>query len=80
MDLLKTHGFMSFIIACIYFIVKSLINRFNTDKEDYQTVRKSLFKDSVIIFILSYLLFVAREQMIVFQQTKTEVFTNEPAF
>ena len=80
MDLLKTHGFMSFIIACMYFIVKSLINRFNADKQDYQTVRKSLFKDSVIIFILSYLLFVAREQMIVFQQTKTEVFTNEPSF
>lgn len=80
MDLLKTHWFMSFFIACMYFIVKSLMNRINTNKEEYETTRKSLFKDSVIIFILSYLLFVTRDQMIIFQQTKTEVFTNEPAF
>ena len=80
MDILKTHGFMSFVIACMYFIVKSLMNRFNTNKEEYETTRKSLFKDSILLFILSYLLFVAREQLIQYQQAKTEVFTNEPSF
>ena len=56
------------------------MNRFNTNKEEYETTRKSLFKDSILLFILSYLLFVAREQLIQFQQAKTEVFTNEPSF
>lgn len=80
MDIFKTHGFMSFIIACVYFIVKSLMSRFNTEEEDYEIQRKTLFKDSILLFILSYLLFVGREQMFIFQKTKTEVFTNEPTF
>ena len=79
MDILKSYVFTSFVIACLYFIVKSLINRMNKqDKELYQYVRKTLFKDSVLIFIISYLTFIAKEQFMVALQVKTQVFTNEP--
>ena len=50
------------------------------DKELYQYVRKTLFKDSVLIFIISYLTFIAKEQFMVALQVKTQVFTNEPTF
>lgn len=81
MDILKSYVFTSFVIACLYFIVKSLINRMNKqDKELYQYVRKTLFKDSVLIFIISYLTFVAKEQFMTALQVKTQVFTNEPTF
>lgn len=81
MDILKSYVFTSFVIACLYFIVKSLINRMNKqDKELYQYVRKTLFKDSVLIFIISYLTFVAKEQFMSALQVKTQVFTNEPTF
>ena len=81
MDILKSYVFTSFVIACLYFIVKSLINRMNKqDKELYQYVRKTLFKDSVLIFIMSYLTFVAKEQFMSALQVKTQVFTNEPTF
>lgn len=81
MDILKSYVFTSFVIACLYFIVKSLINRMNKqDKELYQYVRKTLFKDSVLIFIISYLTFIAKEQFMVALQVKTQVFTNEPTF
>ena len=81
MDILKSYVFTSFVIACLYFIVKSHINRMNKqDKELYQYVRKTLFKDSVLIFIISYLTFIAKEQFMVALQVKTQVFTNEPTF
>lgn len=81
MDILKSYVFTSFVIACLYFIAKSLINRMNKqDKELYQYVRKTLFKDSVLIFIISYLTFIAKEQFMVALQVKTQVFTNEPTF
>ena len=81
MDILKSYVFTSFVIACLYFIVKSLINRMNKqDKDLYQYVRKTLFKDSVLIFIISYLTFVAKEQFMSALQVKTQVFTNEPTF
>ena len=81
MDILKSYVFTSFVSAWLYFIVKSLINRMNKqDKELYQYVRKTLFKDSVLIFIISYLTFIAKEQFMVALQVKTQVFTNEPTF
>ena len=81
MDILKSYVFTSFVIACLYFIVKSLINRMNKqDKDLYQYVRKTLFKDSILIFIISYLTFVAKEQFMTALQVKTQVFTNEPTF
>ncbi len=81
MDILKTHVFISFVIACMYFIIKSLINRFQKeDKDYYQFVRKTLFKDSILLFILSYLIFVVKDQVLVSLNVKTQVFTNEPTF
>jgi hypothetical protein len=65
----------------MYFIIKSLINRFQKeDKDYYQFVRKTLFKDSILLFILSYLIFVVKDQVLVSLNVKTQVFTNEPTF
>ena len=81
MEILKTHSFFCFVIACMYFIIKSAINRFNKeDKSYYQYVRRSLFKDSILIFILCYLLFIVRDQIVNSINVKTQVFTNEPSF
>lgn len=78
MDFLKSHVFISFLISCIYFIVKSLI--YKIQKDNTNDNRKTLFKDSVIIFIISYLTFIFRDQLVNFQETKTQVFTNQPSF
>ena len=81
MDFLQTHVFTSFLISCIYFIVKTFLNKFNVeDKDNYEFVRKNLFKDCVILFILTYLLLIFKEQMFKVMETKTQVFTNEPSF
>jgi hypothetical protein len=80
MDFLKSHVFTSFLISSIYFIVKSLINRLNKSEEDKDFVRRTVFKDSILLFILSYLIFVFKEQLFSIQLPKTDVFTNEPSF
>lgn len=81
MDILKTHIFTSFLIACVYFIIKSLINRVYKNDKDYQrVVKKTLFKDSVLILILSYLIFAMKDQIASSISASTQVFTNEPTF
>lgn len=80
MDFLKSHTFISLFIACLYFIIKTLLNKLQKDKDIRENTRKTLFKDSVMIFVICYLSFVFRTQVISFQETKTQVFTNEPSF
>lgn len=80
MDFLKSHVFTSFLLSSIYFIVKSLINRVTKNEEDKEFVRRMVFKDSVLLFILSYLIFVFKDQIFAIQLPKTQVFTNEPSF
>ena len=81
MDLLKPHLFISFFIATMYFILKTLINRFyKEDKEYYQFVKKSVFKDSLLILVISYLTFILKDQIMNTISASTQVFTNEPTF
>ena len=80
MDFLKSHTFISLFIAGLYFIIKTLLNKLQKDKDIRENTRKTLFKDSVMIFVICYLSFVFRTQVISFQETETQVFTNEPSF
>lgn len=80
MEFLKNHLFTSFLIACLYFILKSALNRMNTIDSEKKYVRKSLFKDSVLLFVLVYLVLIFKDQLFFLESTKTQVFTNEPTF
>ncbi len=79
MDILKSNLLISFIIACLFFIIKTLLNKLNKEQE-HTIIKKHLFKDSFILFIICYLTLILRNNFLVFKDAKTEVFTNEPSF
>lgn len=77
MEIFKLHIFTSFLIAIIYFITKILLKRMYKD----ETIEnKKVLKDSVLIFALSYLIFIVKDNLLILDSTKTQVFTNEPSF
>lgn len=77
MDFLKTHVFFAFFIAIIYFISKAMLRRMYKD----DTIQmKQVSKDSMLIFVLSYLSLVLRSNMFPPDGMKTQVFTSEPNF
>ncbi len=80
MDFLKGDLFVSFLIAAMYFIIKNLLNRMNQNEEEKEFVRKTVVKDAILLFVLSYLIFVFKDQIFAIQLPKTQVFTNEPSF
>lgn len=77
MELFKLHVFSAFLISIVYFIVKILIKRIYKD----ETVQnKTVLKDSVIVFGVSYLVHILKDNLIGLDNIKTQVFTNEPSF
>ena len=80
MDFLKTQLFTSFLVSSLYFIVKNLFLRMNTSEEEKEWVRKTVLKDSILLFILTYLILIFKDQIFFSQTSKTEVFMNEPSF
>ena len=77
MEIFKLHVFTSFLIAIIYFITKILLKRMYKD-ETVQNTR--VLKDSILIFVLSYLIFIVKDNLTLLDNVKTQVFTNEPSF
>ena len=80
MDFLKSHVFTSFLIASLYFIMKNIFLRMNNKDEEKEWVRKTVLKDSILLFILSYLILIFKDQIFFLQPPKTNVFMNEPTF
>ena len=80
MEFLQSHAFTSFLISSLYFIVKSLINRVSQNEDEKEWVRRTKLKDSILLFILTYLILVFKDQIFMIQMPKTQVFTNEPSF
>ena len=80
MEFLKSHAFTSFLISSLFFIMKNLINRVQSNEEDKEWVRRTVFKDSVLLFVLTYLILVFKDQIFMIQMPKAQVFTNEPSF
>lgn len=77
MELFKLHVFTSFLIAILFFIVKIMIKRIYKDD---QIQNKNVLKDSILVFVVSYLTHIAKDNFITLDNIKTQVFTNEPSF
>lgn len=80
MDFLKSNLFTSFLISISYFILQSVLYKLNKNKEE-ENINKKLGKEAFIIFIISYLILIFKDQIFAFDIIqKTQVFTNEPNF
>ena len=80
MDFVKTYSFVSFLIAILFFIFKTLIFKFSEKTEENETLKKQILKDSFYVFIICYLVFVFKDKLFYVPSAKTHVFTNEPNF
>ena len=81
MDFLKSHLFTCFLISILYFIVCSILYKLNKKEKTEDNINKKLSKDSLIIFIISYLTLIFKDQIFSLDIVKkTQVFTNEPNF
>ena len=80
MDFLNSHLFTSFLLAILYFIIKTMLNRMNTN-EEMKIYKKTILKDSLLIFCISYLVLIFKKKLFFVDVTqKTQVYTNEPDF
>lgn len=74
MELLNSNFFLAAAICVVYFILKISVEK-NKD------TRKKIFKDSVLVGIVSYAVLIFRSNFVSFETSKTTtVFTNEPQF
>lgn len=77
MELFKLHVFSAFLIAIVFYIVKLLMKRMYKD----ETIEnKKILKDSILIFCITYLVMILKDNLTLLDNTKTQVFTNEPSF
>jgi hypothetical protein len=61
-------------IGLIYLIVEIVINKVN------KTESTNIFKDSMIVSVISILVLYAKNYYFTSENTKTPVFVNEPGF
>lgn len=74
MELLNSNFFLAAAICVVYFILKVSIEK-NKD------AKKKVFKDSILVGIVSYAVLIFRSNFVSFESSKTTtVFTNEPQF
>ena len=77
MELFKLHVFSAFLVAIVFYIVKILLKRMYKD----ETIEnKKILKDSVLIFCVTYLVMILKDNLTILDNVKTQVFTNEPSF
>jgi len=82
MNILNNLVFIAFLISIMYFIVKHFIFKIDKDenKPNSEYYRKIIFKDSVLIFILSYAVLYTKKYLLESEVVQTKIFTNEPNF
>lgn len=74
MEVLNSNFFLALCISLVYFILKMVIEK-NKD------IKKKMFKDSILVGIVSYAVLIFRSNFVSFESSKTTaVFTNEPQF
>lgn len=74
MELLNSIFVLATAICVVYFIVRNSVEK-NKD------AKKKIFKDSVLVGIVSYAVLIFRSNFISFDTSKTTtIFTNEPQF
>jgi hypothetical protein len=77
MDFLRTHVFISFAIAILYFIMKSFQKKMYKDDS---IESKKIFRDALAIFGISYGCLIFRDNLTMIDNPKAQVFTSEPNF
>jgi 4-hydroxybenzoate polyprenyltransferase len=74
MEVLNSNFFLAICISLVYFVLKMVIEK-NKD------LKKKLFKDSILVGIVSYAVLIFRSNFVSFESSKTTtIFTNEPQF
>lgn len=74
MELLNSNFFLAAAICVVYFILKVSI-------EKSKDAKKKVFKDSILVGIVSYAVLIFRSNFVSFESSKTTtIFTNEPQF
>jgi hypothetical protein len=74
---------ISFFVAISFFIFKLVLNKINkniSDKNDKTDKSSEAMKDSIYIFIITFLVIFGYSNFFKKGSDKTPVFTNEPGF
>ena len=82
MNILNNLVFIAFLISIMYFIIKHFIFKIDKDenKPSSEYFKKISFKDSILIFILSYTVLYSKKYLLENEVVQTKIFTNEPNF
>jgi len=71
---------ISFFVAISFFIFKLVLNKINKDKHDKSDKNSEVMKDSIYIFVITFLVIFGYSNFFKKGSGKTPVFTNEPGF
>ena len=78
MNILNNLVFVAFIISIIFFIIKHIL--FKLNKENNENYKKDIFKDSVLIFTISYVVLYFKKYLLENEISQIKIFTNDPNF
>jgi len=74
MEVLNSNFFLALCICIVYFILKFVMEKKKENK-------KKIFKDSILVGIISYAILIFRSNFVSFESSKNAaIFTNEPQF
>ena len=74
MEVLNSNFFLALCISAVHFSLKFVIEKKKENK-------KKIFKESVLVGIISYAVLIFRSNFVSFESAKTAtIFTNEPQF
>ena len=74
MEVLNSNFFLALCICVVHFILKFIIEKKKENK-------KKIFKESILVGIVSYAVLIFRSNFVTFESTKSAtIFTNEPQF
>jgi uncharacterized membrane protein len=71
---------ISFFVAISFFIFKLVLNKINKNISDKTDKSSEAMKDSIYIFIITFLVIFGYSNFFEKGSEKTPVFTNEPGF
>lgn len=77
MDFFQSHLFDAFLIAITFFIYKALLKKIYKDENSNH---KENLKNSIMVFVVSYLILNFKNSIFGEEVLKTQIFTKEPDF
>jgi|TARA_B110000285_G_C15074226_1_gene589758 hypothetical protein len=78
MNILNNLFFVAFVISIIFFIIKHFL--FNLNKKNNEEYKKDIFKDSVLIFTVCYVVLYFKKYLLENEISQIKIFTNDPSF